>query len=176
LLNIIWCKNLDNNGTNKKIEEIVGKLLLEKKLTVSIAESCTGGLISSRLTDVSGSSAYIKLNLVTYSNEAKIKILGGSEEILKTYGAVSEQTASAMAEGTKKVFGADIGVGITGIAGPTGATSTKPVGLVYIGISNGEKTEVHKINANPEFSRIEIKFFASEQALKFLKDFVERNY
>jgi len=167
---------LNNDNTDKKIEEIVGKLLLGKKLTVSVAESCTGGLISSRLTDVSDSSVYIKLNLVTYSNEAKIKMLGVPEEILETYGAVSEQTAFAMAEGAKKVFGADIGVGITGIAGPGGATSTKPVGLVYIGISNGEKTEVRKINANPEHSRTEIKVFASEKALEFLKLFIEENY
>ena len=160
----------------KNIEKIVGNLLLEKKLTVSIAESCTGGLISSRLTDVAGSSAYIKLNLVTYSNEAKIKMLGVPEEILNTYGAVCEQNAAAMAEGAKKVLGADIGVGITGIAGSTGSTPSKPVGLVYIGISNEEKTEVHKINANPEWERKEIKFFASDEALKFLKLFIEENY
>jgi nicotinamide-nucleotide amidase len=160
----------------ENIEEIVGKLLLEKKLTVSVAESCTGGLLSSRLTDIFGSSAYTKLNLVTYSNEAKIKMLGVPEEILKSYGAVSEQTAFAMAEGAKKVFGADIGLGITGIAGPTGATSTKPIGLVYIGISNGEKTEVHKINANPDWVRKEIKFFATEEALNFLRLFIEENY
>jgi len=160
----------------ENIEEIVGNLLLEKKLTISVTESCTGGLVSSRLTDVAGSSAYIKLNLVTYSNEAKIKMLGVPEEILNTYGAVSEQNASAMAEGAKKVFGADIGVGITGIAGPGGATSTKPVGLVYIGISNGVKTEVRKINANPDWERKEIKIFASEKALEFLKLFIKENY
>jgi len=159
-----------------KIEKSIGKLLIEKKLTVSVAESCTGGLLSSRLTDISGSSAYIKLNFVTYSNEAKTKMLGVPEEILKTYGAVSEQTAAAMAEGARKIAETDIGLGITGIAGPTGATSTKPVGLVFIGISNGEKTEVHKINANPEWTRKEIKLFASEQALKFLKLFIETNY
>lgn len=163
----------NNNNIEKNIEEIVGKLFLEKKLTVSVAESCTGGLVSSRLTDVSGSSAYIKLNLVTYSNEAKVRMLGVSEEILKTYGAVSEQTAAAMAEGARKVSETDIGMGITGIAGPTGASSTKPVGLVYIGISSGEKTEVHKINANPELQRTEIKFFASEQALNYLRLFLE---
>jgi len=160
----------------ENIEEITGNLLFEKKLTISVAESCTGGLVSSRLTDVSGSSAYIKLNLVTYSNEAKIKILGVPKEIINTYGAVSEQNAAAMSEGAKKVFGADIGVGITGIAGPGGATSTKPVGLVYIGISNGVKTEVRKINANPDWERKEIKIFASEKALEFLKLFIKENY
>jgi len=161
---------------NDTIEGIIGNLLLENKLTLSTAESCTGGLVSSRLTDVSGSSAYIKLNLVTYSNEAKIKMLGVSEEILKTYGAVSEQNAAAMAEGVRKVSRTDIGLGITGIAGPGGATPKKTVGLVYIGISNEEKTEVHKINANPDWERTEIKFFASEKALEFLKLFIEENY
>ncbi|MEI8389504.1 MAG: nicotinamide-nucleotide amidohydrolase family protein [bacterium] len=167
---------MNSNDIVKNIEEIIGRLLLEKKLTISIAESCTGGLVSSRLTDISGSSAYIKLNLVTYSNESKIEMLKVPEEILTTYGAVSEQTAAAMAEGAKKLFIADIGVGITGIAGPTGATLTKPIGLVYIGISNGEKTEVLKINANPLWKRRKIKFFASEEALEFLKLFIEKNY
>ena len=160
----------------KNIEEIVGEFLLEKNLTLSTAESCTGGLLSSRLTDVSGSSAYIKLNLVTYSNEAKVKMLGVSEERLKTYGAVSEQTAAAMAEGVRKLSETNIGVSTTGIAGPTGAVSAKPIGLVYIGISNGEKTEVHKINANPEWERTRIKLFASEQALEYLKQFILQNY
>ncbi len=162
--------------STKKIEEIIGKILLEKSLTLSVAESCTGGLVSSILTDVSGSSAYIKLNFVTYSNEAKIKILGVQEELLKTYGAVSEQNAAAMAEGTRKVAEADIGIGITGIAGPTGATPAKPVGLIYIGISNGKKTEVHKINANSEMERKEIKIFAAGSSLKYLKQFIEENY
>lgn len=159
-----------------KIEEIIAKILIEKKLTISVAESCTGGLISSRLTDVSGSSAYTKLNFVTYSNEAKNKILGVSEEILSEYGAVSEQTARLMAEGTRRKAETDIGIGITGIAGPGGGTSEKPAGLVYIGISNGEKTEVHKINANPAWERTEIKSFSSDKALELLKDFIIENY
>ena len=166
----------NNLNISKNIGEIVGKILIEKKLTVSVAESCTGGLISSKLTDVPGSSAYIKLNLVTYSNETKIKMLDIPEEILQTYGAVSNQTAFKMAEGAKKILKADIGMGVTGIAGPTGATPTKPVGLVYIGISNGEKTEVHKINANPDWERTDIKNFAAEYALYYLKLFIEENY
>ena len=159
-----------------KIEKITGKLLTEKKLTVSTAESCTGGLLSSRLTDVSGSSSYIKLNFVTYSNEAKIKMLGVPVEILNSYGAVSEQTAALMAQGVRKVAETDIGVGITGIAGPGGGTSEKPVGLVYIGISNEEQTEVHKININPELERKEIKFSATEYTLNYLKLFIQKNY
>lgn len=164
------------NNTDKNILEITVKLLLEKNLTVSAAESCTGGLLSSRLTDLPGSSAYIKLNFVTYSNEAKIKMLGVPGEILNKYGAVSEQTGAAMAQGVLKVAETDIGVGITGIAGPGGGTSEKPVGLVYIGISNGEKTEVHKININSELERKEIKFSATQFALTYLKFFIEKNY
>ena len=167
---------MNSNDIVKNIEEIIGRLLLEKKLTISIAESCTGGLVSSRLTDISGIYAYIKLNLVTYSNESKIEMLKVPEEILTTHGAVSEQTAAVMAEGAKKLFNAAIGVGITGIAGPSGATLTKPIGLVYIGVSNGEKTEVLKINANPLWKRRKIKFFASEEALEFLKLFIQKNY
>lgn len=159
-----------------KTEEIIGKLLIEKTLTLSVAESCTGGLVSSKLTDVSGSSGYIKLNLVTYSNDAKINVLGVPEEIINTYGAVSEQNAVAMAEGIRNLSETDIGLGITGIAGPTGGTLEKPVGLVYIGIANGGKTEVHKINANPEWDRTEIKDFAAEKALGFLNLFLEANY
>ena len=157
-----------------KTEEIIGKLLLEKNLTLSVAESCTGGLVSSTLTDVSGSSAYIKLNLVTYSNEAKIKILGVPDEIIKTYGAVSEQNAKAMAEQIRKLVQTDIGLGITGIAGPTGGTPTKPAGLVYIGISDGNTTEVHKINEPPDFDRKAIKTNACQKALEYLKLFLEK--
>ncbi len=153
-------------------EKTVGKLLLEKKLTASVAESCTGGLISSKLTDIPGSSAYIKLNLVTYSNEAKIKMLGIDPDLIKNYGAVSEHVAKSMAEGIRKVSETDIGLGITGIAGPTGGTPEKPVGLVYIGISDGNCTEVHKVNINPELSRIEIKNSAACHSLNFLKLFI----
>ena len=167
---------MNNINIEKNIEEIVGNFLLGKKLTVSVAESCTGGLVSSRLTDVSGSSAYIKLNLVTYSNEAKMKMLDVPQETLKAYGAVSKQTAIAMAEGARKISETDIGIGITGIAGSTGATNTKPIGLVYIGISNETKTEVHKINANSDLSRTDIKYFASQYALHYLRLFIEDNY
>ena len=153
-------------------EKIVGELLLEKKLTVSVAESCTGGLISSKLTDISGSSAYIKLNFVTYSNKAKIKMLGIDPDLIKKYGAVSEQVAKKMAEGIRKVSETDIGLGITGIAGPTGGTSEKPVGLVYIGISDKNRTAVHKVNINSKLSRIEIKNRATWHSLNFLKLFI----
>ncbi len=167
---------MDKNKKNIKIEKIVGEMLLKKKLTVSIAESCTGGLISSRLTDIQGSSAFIKLNLITYANEAKIEMLGVSPQTIEKFGAVSEQTVFEMAKGAKNIFKAAIGMGITGIAGPTGETPNKPIGLVYIGISNEEITKILKINANPKWERTKIKYFASEKALEFLKEFIEENY
>ncbi|HSA06275.1 MAG TPA: nicotinamide-nucleotide amidohydrolase family protein [Candidatus Gastranaerophilales bacterium] len=162
-----------NKKDNNIPEKIIGEMLLHKKITVSIAESCTGGLISSRLTDISGSSAYIKLNLVTYSNDAKIKTLGIQPELIKNYGAVSEPVAKAMAEKVRLVAQTDIGLGVTGIAGPDGGTPEKPVGLVYIGISDGNQTKVYKVNINPAFSRLIIKHEASEHALLFLKLFLQ---
>ena len=135
----------------------IGKILLREALQISSAESCTGGLISSRLTDVAGSSAYIKANFVTYSNEAKHKILNVSEETLKTYGAVSEECAREMAEGLHKVTGADICVSTTGIAGPAGGTKEKPVGLMYSGIYFQGKTSVYKILLPSNIERVEMK-------------------
>ncbi|MBS1516191.1 MAG: competence/damage-inducible protein A [Bacteroidetes bacterium] len=125
---------------NDILEEITGKLLTQKKLTLAAAESCTGGLLSSRITDVSGSSAYFLGGIVSYANEAKIEFLDIKEDTLKNYGAVSEQTAIEMAENVRKNFNSDIGISTTGIAGPTGGTAEKPVGLVYIGYSDREKT------------------------------------
>lgn len=159
-----------NRMNLEEIEKEVGELLLRKKLTVSVVESCTGGLISSKLTDVPGSSAYITLNVVTYANEAKVKVLGVSEELLKKHGAVSEPVAKAMAEGIRRLTGSDIGLGTTGIAGPTGGTPEKPVGLVYIGIADKNGTVVHKVNINPDLPRTEIKAAASNHALALLLD------
>lgn len=117
----------------ESIEEVVARLLIEKHLTIACAESCSGGLLANRLTDISGSSAYLKESYVTYSNEAKIKLLGVSMATIEKYGAVSAECAKEMAYGVRKQSNADIGVSITGIAGPTGATPLKPLGLVYIG-------------------------------------------
>jgi len=158
------------------LEEQIGQVLIEKGLTVATAESCTGGLISSRLTDISGSSAYIRLNAVTYSNGAKMKLLGVSPEALDEHGAVSESVAEQMAQGIKELSQSDIGLGITGIAGPTGGSEQKPVGLVYISICNKEHCEVHKININPGLSRTEIKYMASQYALEVLFDFILFRY
>lgn len=117
-----------------KLAEIVGEKLKSRHLTVSAAESCTGGLLTSYLTDVSGSSAYVMGAVVTYSNAAKMQFAGVNEATLIAHGAVSEPTAREMAVGICATFGTDVGLSVTGIAGPTGGTPEKPVGLVYIGV------------------------------------------
>ena len=116
------------------IEEVTGRLLKERDLKIAVAESCTGGLISSRFTNISGSSEYFDQGMVTYNNAAKVESLKVNEDSLEKFGAVSIEIARQMAEGIKAVSGADIGLAVTGIMGPTGATENKPVGLVYIGI------------------------------------------
>ncbi len=122
------------------LEEIVGKLLQDKGVTIALAESCTGGLLSSRLTDVPGSSGYLLESLVAYSNEAKIRDLGVSAADIEAHGAVSETVAAQMAEGVRRLSGADIGVATTGIAGPGGGTQEKPVGTVCIALADAEGT------------------------------------
>ena len=124
-------------------KEIVERLI-EKGITVATAESCTGGMIASAITDVSGSSSIFGYGVVTYSNEAKVKILGVREETLARVGAVSEETAYEMAEGLKKLSEADVAVSVTGIAGPGGGSEEKPVGLVYMGLACGDEIFVKK--------------------------------
>lgn len=127
------------------INEVIS-YLIEHKITVSTAESCTAGMIASKLGDVSGVSEIFSQGFVTYSNDAKEKLLGVPHELLQKYGAVSEQVARAMAEGVKKVSGTELGLSSTGIAGPTGGTVEKPVGLVYMGICyKGETTVIKRI-------------------------------
>ncbi len=117
----------------KYTAERLATLLLDKKKTLATAESCTGGMISSAIVGMPGVSSVFKAGFVTYANEAKIKMLGVSEETLKQYGAVSMDTAKQMAEGAAKVAECDLAISVTGIAGPDGGTAEKPVGLVYIG-------------------------------------------
>jgi PncC family amidohydrolase len=117
------------------LEERLGDLLRQRGDTISVAESCTGGLLASRITDVPGSSAYFRGGIVAYQNDVKERLLGVSKEILKRFGAVSEESARAMAHGCRKLFSSDIAVAITGIAGPSGGSAEKPVGLVYIAVS-----------------------------------------
>ena len=118
--------------------KILHKQLINKKLTISVAESCTGGLLSHNLTKIANSSNYFKMGLITYSNEAKIKILKVNKNIIKKYGAVSKECCEAMVKNLSKISKSKINVSITGIAGPGGGTKDKPVGLVYIGIKMGK--------------------------------------
>ena len=120
------------------------KLLTKKKLKISFAESCTGGLLASSITSISGASKVFSLGLVTYSNQAKIKVLKINKNIIKKYGAVSHECCLAMVQNLSKLSKANINVSITGIAGPKGGTKQKPVGLVYIGIKKANKTQIIK--------------------------------
>jgi nicotinamide-nucleotide amidase len=126
----------------RDLVETTARLLIEKKKTVSTAESCTGGMISSVLTDLPGSSAYFTQTAVTYSNEAKMKILGVPEQVLIDHGAVSEETVHHMAMGMRRLSGSDYAIAVSGIAGPTGGTEDKPVGLIYIGLADEDDFEV----------------------------------
>lgn len=130
---------------SKSVEHSLVKLLIEKKKTISTCESCTGGLVSSAITAVPGSSEVFGFGICTYANEAKMKLVGVKEETLKTYGAVSEQTAKEMADGIRKLSGSDIALSLTGIAGPGGGSEEKPVGLVYLGVSVGDKLYAKKM-------------------------------
>jgi PncC family amidohydrolase len=121
------------------VENVVGELLRAQGLTLATAESCTGGLIGHRLTNVSGSSDYFLGGVVSYANEVKASILKVRRETLEQYGAVSEQAALAMAQGVRELLGSDVAVSVTGIAGPTGGSPDKPVGLVYIALSAKDK-------------------------------------
>ena len=120
------------------------KLLTKKKLKISFAESCTGGLLASTIASVSGASKIFNLGLITYSNQAKIKVLKVNKNIIKKYGAVSHECCSAMVKNLSKISKANINVSITGIAGPKGGTKKKPIGLVYIGVKKGNKIQVNK--------------------------------
>ena len=124
--------------------KIIIKKIIKKKLKISIAESCTGGLLSSVITSIPGSSRIFKLGLVSYSNESKIKVLKISKKIIRNHGAVSEQVCKAMAKNVSKIGKTFMSASVTGIAGPTGGTGKKPIGLVYIGIKKGNKISIKK--------------------------------
>ena len=152
--------------------EEIAKILIERNLKIATTESCTGGLLSSKLTDVSGSSAFVHLNLVTYANEAKHKMLGVRNETLENFGAVSEECAYEMASGLMKLTGADICVSTTGIAGPTGATKEKPVGLMYSTICTIDKAITFETRFHPEIPRIEMKELFVQAVLERLYKFL----
>ena len=158
-----------------KLEEQLAKILIENNLIISTAESCTGGLLSSKLTDISGSSAYIKANYITYANEAKHEILGVSWDTLDKYGAVSEECAQEMAEGLQTLTKCDIALCTTGIAGPTGGTETKPVGLVYISMKYKNIVTIKEVKLPPQTPRIQMKELFAQQALKLAIDTLSSN-
>ena len=155
----------------ESLEAIIEELLREQGLTVSTAESCTGGLVGHRITQVSGSSATFMGGVIAYSDVAKERLLGVSPETLATHGPVSEGTAREMARGARRLFGTDIALSVTGIAGPTGGTSEKPVGLVYIALSaaDAEACERHVWQGD----RWQNKEQAAEAALALLRRYLE---
>ncbi len=149
------------------IEEKLGEILLRKNLKIAVAESCSGGLIGHRITNIPGASRYFLGDIVAYDNEVKINVLGVPREVIVKYGAVSEECAKYMAEGVKKLLGADISVATTGIAGPTGGTEKKPVGLVYMAVSyRTVKVRKYLFKGN----RLEIKNQTAENAMKFVAE------
>ncbi len=151
------------------LEAVVGALLTNKSLTLAVAESCTGGLVSKRLTDIPGSSLYIKLNVVTYADLAKEKILGVSPDILVNCGTVSSDCAQAMAYGIAKLAGSDIGLSITGIAGPGGGSASKPVGLVYVALFAEHFQRVQELCLPPDLPRCEIRQRTANAALNMVR-------
>jgi len=155
---------------DQTLEEVAAGMLLEKKLTLAVAESCTGGLIASRLTDVPGSSNFLERGLVTYSNKAKMELLGVPADILEKHGAVSEETARLMAEGVRKIAATDLGLSSTGIAGPTGGSKEKPVGTVYLALADAKNTVCRHFSFRWDRRRNKLVF--SEAALMFICDYL----
>jgi PncC family amidohydrolase len=153
------------------IEVSVGELLSRQKQTLAVAESCTGGLITHRLTNVPGSSDYLIAGIIAYAYEAKVAALGVTWETLNQFGAVSEETVRAMARGVRGKFGSTLGLAVTGIAGPGGGMPGKPVGLTFIALADGvgEKVERHVWNGN----RIQNKEQSAQAALLLLKSYLQ---
>ena len=143
------------------------KLLTKKELTVSFAESCTGGLLASSITSISGSSKVFNIGLVTYSNNAKVKLLQVPKKTITKYGAVSYETCLSMVKNLSKISRSNISISITGVAGPNGGTKEKPVGLVYIGLKKGGKIIIKK-NLFKSKKRVTIQKVTAKQALKMI--------
>ena len=154
-------------NNENSIEYNLGKILCNNKLTISTAESCTGGMVAAKLISYPGISASFLEGAITYSNEAKMKRLGVRKETLDACGAVSEETAKEMAEGIAKVSSSNTSIATTGIAGPGGGTDEKPVGLVYIAVHVNNKTIIEKCNFSG--NREEVRISATNHALKMLK-------
>jgi nicotinamide-nucleotide amidase len=151
----------------EELEEVIGRILSERSLTIAVAESCTGGLITDRITNVSGSSRYFERGVVTYSNTSKTDLLGVPPGLIEQHGAVSKEVAEAMARGIRQAAGSDIGISTTGIAGPTGGTQEKPVGLVWIGHSDANATLALRFNFGDH--RLRFKERAAQAALELLR-------
>ena len=150
------------------VDEQVARMLVEQGLTVAVAESCTGGLMAGRLTDRPGSSAYLRGGVVAYSNEVKVALAAVPAELIETHGAVSEQVAVALADGARHRVGADIGIGITGVAGPDGGTAEKPVGLVWIALTSGDGRRVVR-RTDQRGARADIRERSTTAALHLLR-------
>ncbi|HNW25746.1 MAG TPA: CinA family protein [Candidatus Gastranaerophilaceae bacterium] len=155
-----------------RTEKKVARFLLKNSMTLSVAESCTGGLLSSRLTDIAGSSAYTKENYITYANEAKIKLLSVTPQTIEKYGAVSEECALEMVKGLFEKTGCDISIATTGIAGPGGINENKDAGLLFVAIKSNFSSAVRKFELNPKISRKKMKFLFTQKALEFLLEFL----
>jgi nicotinamide-nucleotide amidase len=160
-------EDLIYSSQGETLEQIVLFYLEMRGATLSVAESCTGGLISERLTSISGSSRSFVGGAVVYSNELKSEFANVPPSVLERHGAVSKETASAMAEGIRERCDTTLGVGVTGIAGPTGGTADKPVGLVYIGVSDGKKTDVVERKFTGDRDRI--RTLAAQTALDLVR-------
>jgi len=156
----------------KKLSQKIVKLLGKKRLKISFAESCTGGLLSSTITSISGSSKVFTIGLVTYSNQSKISVLKVPKNIIRKHGAVSYETCLAMVKNLSKISKTNLSVSITGIAGPKGGTKKKPVGLVFIGIKKGNKTLVRKYLFKNK-KRTSIQRAAVNKALNLILSFIK---
>ncbi len=154
---------------NETLQAAVAKLLIEHKKTVATAESCTGGMLSQRLTDVPGSSAYFLHGYVVYSNESKTQLLNVPPDMISRHGAISEEVARLLAESARAQAGADFAISITGIAGPDGGSAEKPVGLAYIGLADDREVEVRRVLLGEHLSRDEIRDRACKTALNMLR-------
>ena len=157
---------------DESLIKIISNRLKKINLSIATAESCTGGLLAHLLTNISGSSEYFDRGIVTYSNKSKIELLGVNQETIKQYGAVSEETAKAMAIGIKEKSNVDIGISTTGIAGPTGGTKEKPVGLIYIGIATSKYNKVKRFIFSE--NRLHNKELACNESLKFLLETISK--
>ncbi len=155
---------------DETLDGIVASLLTKKKMTLAVAESCTGGLITDRLTNIPGSSLFLERGVVTYSNESKTDLLGVPAEVIGKFGAVSDETARLMAEGVRRLAGTDLGVSTTGIAGPTGGTEAKPVGTVYIALADRDQSVSRLFHFRWERRRI--KEISSQWALEMLRRYL----